>query len=62
MGWQRKTFRNQVEIHYKYGPEPTVKGALPAQDIIYVVGLFADRLRMCGQVTHFGLLLSASTP
>ncbi len=50
---------NRVEIRFKYGPEPTVKGVLPAQDMIYVVDLVASGLRICGQVTHFGLFLSA---
>ncbi len=61
-----KAIRNQVETHFKYhfkyGPEPTAKGTLPAQDMIYVVDLVAAGLRIGGQVTHFGLLLSTSSP
>ncbi len=57
-----KAIGNQVEIHVKYGAEPTVKGAFPAQGMTYVVDLVAPGLRICGQVTYFGLLLSASNP
>ena len=46
-----------MDIHVKYDAEPTVKGALPAQDRSYVVDLVASGLRNCGQVTHFGLFL-----
>ncbi len=50
-------FKYHFRYHCKYGPDPTVKGALPAQGMSYVVDLVAAGWRICGTVTHFGLFL-----